>query len=285
MRGMVIMKKTFKLMGLMAMSMAALLTVTTPASAEEAEYRCGDINMDGKVDLADASVSLKLALGIVKDGDDGIVARNGMFYIESFTSDKVTLTDTVASLKLALGITVGINIVDQETGEVIGLDEFIPYNKDEKDEKKKYDELDEQYKLSEQINELYLHKQTIYWPGSIIGLSDDEYMSYNDEFNWYKARYEEDDMLDYFELTFNLLTLQECEDMVKAMCPELEWHFAYGTEDEIDKLWREKRTLAEKGKCFLPDIELGIINDCALLKDGSWSCDKYGNAYLLIWAE
>ena len=276
------MKKTFKLMGLMAMGIAALLTVTTPAAAEEAEYRCGDINMDGKVDLTDASVSLKLALGIIKDGDDGVVERNGSFYYGDF---KIRLTDTIASLKMALGISVGMDIVDSETGEVIGVSEFVPYNKAEKEEKKKYADLDEEYKLSEQINELYLHKQTIYWPGSIIGLSDDEYMSYNDEFNWHKSRYEEDDMLDYFELTFNLLTLQECEEMVKAMCPELEWHFAYGTEDEIDKLWYEKRTLAEKGKCFLPDIEVGVISSGVLLKDGSWSCDKYGNAFLLIWAE
>ena len=272
------MKKTFKLMGLMAMGIAALLTVTTPASAEEAEYRCGDINMDGKVDLADASVSLKLSLGIVKDGDDGIVARNGMFYIESFTSDKVTLTDTVASLKLALGITVGINIVDQETGEVIGLDEFIPYNKDEKDEKKKYDELDEQYKLSEQIDKLYNH-YSIYWPGSIIGLKEDEYMSYEEIINYYNQKYDIDD--------YSMYTLEECEEKVRAMCSELEWHFVYGTDDEIDKLWREKRTLAEKGKCFLPNISTGTINESVFISPEKGSSYKLGLGFasLLIYAE
>lgn len=284
MRGMVIMKKTFKLMGLMAMGIAALLTVTTPASAEEAEYRCGDINMDGKVDLTDASVSLKLALGIVKDGDDGVVERNGSFYYGDF---KIRLTDTIASLKMALGISVGMDIVDPDTGEVIGVSEFVPYNKDEKEEKKKYDELDEQYKLSEQINELYNYNH-IYWPGSIIGLEEDEYESYEGEWNYWKNFYEEDGSLDYFELTFNLLTLQECEEKVNAMCPELEWHFVYGNSDEIHKLQREKEILSEKGKCFLPDMEFGLkgaTNESVLLKDGSGSYDKYGNAYLLIWAE
>ena len=273
MRGMVIMKKTFKLMGLMAMSMAALLTVTAPAAAEETEYRCGDINMDGKVDLTDASLSLKLALGIIKDGDDGVVERNGSFYYGDF---KIRLTDTIASLKMALGISVGMDIVDPDTGEVIGVSEFVPYNKDEKEEKKKYDELDEQYKLSEQINQLYLHK-SVYWPGSIIGLKEDEYMSYEEEINYMNNLLEVDDFSEY--------TLEECEEIVKAMCPELEWHFVYGSHDEITKIQREKSVLAEKGKCFLPDIKIGIINSGILLKDGSWSCDKYGNACLLIWAE
>ena len=276
---MVIMKKTFKLMGLMAMSMAALLTVTTPASAEEAEYRCGDINMDGKVDLTDASMSLKLALGIVKDGDDGIVEKNGSFY---YLDGKVRLPDTVASLKMALGISVGMDIVDPETGEVIGVDEFVPYNKDEKEEKKKYDELDEQYKLSEQINQLYNHK-SIYWPGSIIGLKEDEYMSYEEIVNYYNQKYDIDD--------YSMYTLQECENMVKDMCPELEWHFVYGTDDEITKLQREKEILSEKGKCFLPDIGGGVdgfYGKSFFLKDGSSSYNKYGNdgfACLLIWAE
>ena len=274
MRGMVIMKKTFKLMGLMAMSMAALLTVTAPAAAEETEYRCGDINMDGKVDLADASVSLKLALGIIKDGDDGVVERNGSFYYGDF---KIRLTDTIASLKMALGISVGMDIVDSETGEVIGVSEFVPYNEDEKNEKMKYDELDEQYKLSEQINELYNY-HSIYSPGSIIGLKEDEYMSYEEKVNYFNQKYDTDDYSEY--------TLEECEEMVKAMCPELEWHFAYGTKDEIDKLRREKETLAEKGKCFLPNIRNGgAIYDSVLLKDGSWSCDKYDILGLLVWAE
>lgn len=278
MRGMVIMKK-FKLMGLMAMGIAALLTVTIPASAEEAEYRCGDINMDGKVDLADASVSLKLALGIVKDGDDGVVERNGSFYYGDF---KIRLTDTIASLKMALGISVGMDIVDPDTGEVIGVSEFVPYNKDEKEEKKKYDVLDEQYKLSEQINQLYDHK-SVYWPGSIIGLKEDEYMSYEEEINYMNNLLEVDDFSEY--------TLEECEEMVKAMCPELEWHFVYGSHDEITKIQREKSVLAEKGKCFLPDIGGGIdgfYGKSFFLKDGLSSYYKYGNdgfACLLIWAE
>lgn len=274
MRGMVIMKK-FKLMGLMAMGIAALLTVTTPASAEEAEYRCGDINMDGKVDLTDASMSLKLALGIVKDGDDGIVERNGSFY---YLDGKVRLPDTVASLKMALGISVGMDIVDPETGEVIGVDEFVPYNKAEKEEKKKYADLDEEYKLSEQIDKLYNH-YSIYWPGSIIGLSEDEYMSYEEKVNYYNQKYDIDDYSDY--------TLEECEEKVRAMCPELEWHFVYGTEEEIDKLRREKETLAEKGKCFLPNIRNGgAIYKNVLLTNGKGSyTEGLGCASLLIYAE
>ena len=90
--------KKFKLMGLMAMGIAALLTVTTPASAEEAEYRCGDINMDGKVDLTDALLSLKAALGIIELDDEQAAAAdvNG--------DNSVDLTDTVMILKIALGI-------------------------------------------------------------------------------------------------------------------------------------------------------------------------------------
>lgn len=269
------MKKTFKLMGLMAMGIAALLTVTTPASAEEAEYRCGDINMDGKVDLADASVSLKLALGIIKDGDDGVVERNGSFYYGDF---KIRLTDTIASLKMALGISVGMDIVDPDTGEVIGVSEFVPYNKDEKEEKKKYDELDEQYKLSEQIANLYDYN-SIYWPGSIIGLKEDKYMSYEEKVNYYNQKYDIDDYSDY--------TLEECEEKVRAMCPELEWHFVYGTEEEIDKLRREKETLAKKGKCFLPNIRNGgAIYQNVLLTNGKGSyTEGLGCASLLIYAE
>ena len=62
------------------------------------EYEKGDIDNSGKVDLTDALLSLKAALGIIELDDEQAAAAdvNG--------DNSVDLTDTVMILKIALGI-------------------------------------------------------------------------------------------------------------------------------------------------------------------------------------
>ena len=60
----------------------------------------GDVDLSGKVDLADAALCLKAALGIVEIDDSQQSAA------DVNEDGSVDLTDTVLILKMALGITV-----------------------------------------------------------------------------------------------------------------------------------------------------------------------------------
>ena len=62
------------------------------------EYEKGDIDNSGKVDLTDALLSLKAALGIIELDDEQAAAA------EVNGDNSVDLTDTVMILKIALGI-------------------------------------------------------------------------------------------------------------------------------------------------------------------------------------
>lgn len=77
---------------------ASSMEIKPGDTSQGEEYLAGDIDFSGKVDLTDASTSLKAALGIISLDEKATIAadvdKNG----------KVDLTDTILTLKLALGI-------------------------------------------------------------------------------------------------------------------------------------------------------------------------------------
>ena len=75
-----------------------LIEKTTLKISESSSNLSGDTNLDGKVDLTDASDALKAALNIITLSDDAIKAAD----IDG--DGKVSLSDTLDILKIALGI-------------------------------------------------------------------------------------------------------------------------------------------------------------------------------------
>ena len=75
-----------------------LIEKTTLKISESSSNLSGDTNLDGKVDLTDASDALKAALNIITLSDDAIKAAD----IDG--DGKVSLSDTLDILKIALSI-------------------------------------------------------------------------------------------------------------------------------------------------------------------------------------